>query len=154
MTGSCSRGDFNGLLDALVIDLSTGDLVGGFDAVVAANGTTLLLPALASDFGLDKDGPVAFDYWVESYTLASESFQFDEMHTDSGTSDNSRFNAFAPTLSTGYFKSLAPTRSTTIPLTVNTGYSPNRGQKGWLVVTMDDTNGAQQADMVPVGELP
>ncbi len=82
--GFVFAGDFNGLLDALVIDLSTGDLVGGFDAVVAANGTTLLLPALASDFGLDKDGPVAFDYWVESYTLAAESFQFDEMHTDFG----------------------------------------------------------------------
>ena len=42
-----------------------------------------------------------------------------------------------------------------MPLTVNTAtYHADRGQKGWLVVTMDDANGADQADMVVVGELP
>jgi hypothetical protein len=29
-----------------------------------------------------------------------------------------------------------------------------RGDRGWLVVTMDDANGASQADTVSVGALP
>ena len=156
--GLVFAGDFNGLMDALVIALPSGDLVGGFDAVVAANGSTLLLPALASDFGLDKGGITSFDYWVESYTLAADSPQSDEMHTGdsaSGASENARFDVFKPSLSTGYFTPLGADKVTTVPLTVNTPtYRSNRGQKGWLVVTMDDADGADQADMVVVGELP
>ncbi len=92
----------NGLLDALVIDLSDGSLVGGFDATVSANGTTVLLPALASDFGLQNGGPSSFDYWVESYTNSGESIQADVMNTGdsaAGTNPNARFDAFKPSLS-------------------------------------------------------
>jgi minor extracellular serine protease Vpr len=156
--GVIFTGEANGLLDALVIDLSDGSLVGGFDATVSANGTTLLMPALASDFGLQKGGPSSFDYWVESYTTSGESLQSDIMNTgDSGTGThpNAQFDAFKPSLSSGYFKSLAANKVTTVPLTVNTStYRANRGQKGWLVVTMDDASGANQADMVVVGKLP
>ena len=50
---------------------------------------------------------------------------------------------------------LAEPKTATIPLTVDTStYRANRGQKGWLVVTLDDSDGADQADMVMVGALP
>jgi minor extracellular serine protease Vpr len=156
--GLIFTGASNGLMDALVIDLDDFSLVGGFDAAVSANGTTLLLPALASDFGLDKGGPSSFDYWVESYVVAGESVQSDTMDTGdrgAGTYPNARFDAFKPSLSSGFFQSLGADKVVKVPLTVNTtNYRANRGQKGWLVVTMDDTNGANQADMVMVGELP
>ncbi len=156
--GLMFTGEANGLLDALVIDLSDGSLVGGFDATVSANGTTLLLPALASDLGLQKGGPSSFDYWVESYTNSGESIQSDIMNTGdsaAGSDPNARFDAFKPSLSSGFFKSLAADKVTTVPLTVNTAtYHADQGQKGWLVVTMDDASGADQADMVVVGKLP
>ncbi len=156
--GVLFAGDANGMLDALVVDLSSNSLVGGFDATVATNGSTLLLPALASDFGLSKGGTSSFDYWVESYTNFGESLQSDVMNTgDSGAGahPNARFDPFTPSLSSGYFKSLSTDKETKVPLTVDTStYHADWGQKGWLVVTMDDAGGASQADMVSVGDLP
>ena len=156
--GAIFAGANNGVTDALVFDAETFDLIDGSVANVATNGTTLLLPALASDFGLKKGGPSSFDYWVESYTVASDTQQWDVMFTgDSGAdnSQNARFDAFKPSISNGFFKPLGANKVTTIPLRVNTStLHTNRGQKGWLVVTMDDTNGADQADTVVLGKLP
>ena len=156
--GLVFAGEANGITDAFVLDLSSGTIVDVFDAVTSVNSTTMLLPALASDLGLDKSGPASFDYWVQSYAYQTDTPFSDVMHTGdtgAGASPNARFDAFQPSLSNGYFKSLSANKTATIPLTVDTStYRANRGQKGWLVVTLDDSDGADQADMVVVGALP
>jgi minor extracellular serine protease Vpr len=156
--GLMFTGEANGITDAFVLDLGTSQLVDVFDSVVSADGSTILLPALASDFGLDENGPASFEYFVRSYAYQSDNLFSDVMHTGdtgAGANINARFNAFAPSLSAGYFRSLSANKSTSIPLKVNTStYRSQLGQKGWLVVTLDDRNGADQADMVPVGALP
>ena len=156
--GLVFTGESNGITDAFVYDIGAGQLVDVFDAVVSANGSTILLPSLASDFGLDKSGPASFEYWVKSLSFQSDDPVSDVMHTgDSGVgaNQNARFNPFSPSLSNGFLKTLSPNKTATIPLVVHTSsYRARLGQKGWLVVTLDDSNGADQADQVMVGELP
>lgn len=151
-------GESNGITDAFVLDLDSNELIDVFDTVVSADGSTILLPALASDFGLDQDGPASFEYFVRSYGAMTDNAFTDVMHTGDNSpqaSENARFNPFSPSLSTGYFKTLSAGKTTAIPLTVRTStYRARLGQKGWLVVTLDDGHGADQADMVPVGALP
>ncbi len=156
--GLVFTGAANGITDAFVYDIAADEYVDVFDAVVSTNGTTLLLPALASDLGLDKGGPASFDYWAEStrscptrpiWTSCTPGTPAREPASTPGSTRST------PSLSTGYFKSLAANKTTKIPLKVNTStYRSNLGQKGWLVVTLDDSNGADQADMVGVGKLP
>ena len=74
-----------------------------------------------------------------------------------GGSAWAHFNAFDPVLNTGAFKTIKSGGTKTIALVVDTdGYQPkSRGQKGWLIVSLDDENGQFQADLVPVGpDLP
>jgi hypothetical protein len=65
------------------------------------------------------------------------------------------YDAFHPVLNNGQFVTLDPRAGTTLHLTVDSSrYRPaQRGQQGWMVVTLEDANGAAQADLVPVGAL-
>lgn len=155
--GVAFTGVANGIVDALILDYDTFDLIDGFFAVAPANGSTMLVPALASDFGLRKNGRTHFDYVVDAVT-EGDTVAFDEMTTGNaaaGASDWARFDAWKHPISNGFFKPLKADKVATVPLKVNADtYRPNRGHKGWLVVTLDDANGAAQADMLPVGTLP
>jgi hypothetical protein len=46
---------------------------------------------------------------------------------------------------------VAPGGSTVIPLSVDRGKQAGTPQLGWLVVGLDDANGAAQANEVPIG---
>ena len=107
--GLVFTGEANGITDAFVLR-PRGEASSSmcFDTVVSANGSTILLPALASDFGLDKNGPASFEYLVRSYAYQSDNPFTDVMHTGdtgAGTNVNARFNPFSPSLSTGFFTS-------------------------------------------------
>ncbi len=155
--GLIFTGVANGVVDALVFDADTDDLIDGFFAVAPANGSTLIVPALASDFGLSKNGRTSFDYMVDAATQG-DTVSTDVMTTgtaDADGNERARFDAWKNPLSSGFYKPLTADKRVDVPLTVNAAtYRPKRGQKGWLVVTLDDANGAAQADMVPVGTLP
>ena len=67
------------------------------------------------------------------------------------------FEAFDPVLDDGCLQGASSRASAkTVPLVVDSArYKPTaRGQKGWMIVSLDDENGRFQADLVPVGELP
>ena len=61
------------------------------------------------------------------------------------------FNVFSPALTTGQFVQLTPGSSASIPVAVKKGSLSAAPAKGWLVVSVDDANGAAQADTVPIG---
>jgi subtilisin family serine protease len=151
-------GEENGVLDALVIDSATDELIDGFLAVAPANGSTLLLPALASDLGLSSGGTRAFDYLVTADTLAGDLPAQDTMNNlanSGGQFERARYDAFTPVIRNGFFQALAGSGHVSLPLVVDHDrIIPDRGMRGWLVVTLDDANGPAQADMVPVGALP
>jgi len=118
---------------------------------------------LASDLGLKPKGDHTFEWWAESYPLADDdgqAFQFDVMTTGlvgGGANAHAQFDVFDPVLDTGAFKPLKPGAQVTVPLTIDASrYDQKaRGQKGWMIVSLDDQNGQFQADLVPVGpDLP
>lgn len=147
----------NGVLDSLVVDSRTDELVDGFLAVAPADGSTLTLAAMASSLGLTTEDP-RFDYLVRAVSLFSDqavSDTMDNSSTSGGDYERARYDAFRPVVRNGAFESLTGGRSLDLRLVVDAErLRPRRGDRGWLVVTMDDDNGAEQADTVPVGALP
>ena len=113
------------------------NLIDAWYADAPANGSTLLLPALASELGLTA-GAGSFTYQVaaiDGFTGIADM-----------TAASSGFDAFAPAQSTGDFVQLAPHAHASIPAWFTAG----QGVKGWMVVSLDDRNGAAQADLVKV----
>ncbi|MFN8517798.1 MAG: S8 family serine peptidase [Chloroflexota bacterium] len=155
--GLVFSGAENGVLDSLIVDSSTDELIDGFLAVAPAHGSTLILPALASDLGLSPDQP-RFDYLVSAVNLYGDEAVSDVMDNSAhsgGDYERARYDAFRPVVRNGAFESLSGGRSVDVPLVVDAErLRSRRGDRGWLVVTMDDANGAAQADTVSVGALP
>jgi subtilisin family serine protease len=128
-------GAYDGLYLSLIFDAEY-NLIDGWIADAPLNGSTLILPALASDLGL-TDGAGAFSYWAVAYDgftgLADE------------TATLAAFDAFAPGQSTGDFVAVASREHVSIPAWADRSVT---GVRGWLVVSLDDRNGASQADIV------
>lgn len=146
-----------------VISTIDGDLINVYFASASTNGSTILLPVLASDLGLKPKGDTGFRYYADSYVVyddfgpVGDVFFYDMMTTGlQGGSAWAQFDAFKPVLNNGTFKGLKAGATKPIPLTVDrTRYEPkSKGQKGWMIVSLDDENGRYQAELIPVGALP
>ena len=150
-------GTYSGITGSLVSDASTGEIINAYFAGVGTNGSTILLPVLASDLGLRPNGDRAFRYFGESFTFYDDDgsgIAFDVMTTGlAGGSAWAHFNAFDPVLNTGAFKTIKSGGTKTIALVVDTdGYQPkSRGQKGWLIVSLLEFIGLFLAALVRVG---
>ncbi len=57
-------------------------------------------------------------------------------------------NPFTPSVSSGDFAALGPGASTSFTLTVDTDQQKAQPALGWLVASVDDANGAPQANEV------
>jgi len=125
---------YDGVELSLIFDADF-NLIDLWYADAPANGSTLLLPALASDLGLAPGGG-SFTYQV----AAIDGFT----GVPDLTGQSLAFNAFTPTQSTGDFVPVAAHGHTSIPAWFTTGAKV----RGWMVVTLDDRNGAAQADIV------
>ncbi len=147
----------NGVLDSLIVDTASDELIDGFLAVAPAHGSTLILPALASDLGLDPDSP-RFDYEVNAVSLFGDVAVADTMDNSAhsgGDFERARYDAFRPVVRNGMFDALDGGRGLSLSVVVDAErFRARRGDRGWMVVTMDDANGAAQADTVSVGALP
>jgi minor extracellular serine protease Vpr len=141
--GFVTTGQFDGRWAALTVD-GTGKVVHTFVADAPMNGSTVELPALASQLGIDAGHP-RFSYAVGASSAISGAFD--------GTS-SATFNAFVPAVSTGDFVGLAPGDSGRLPLSYGQSAVSDTKVLGWMVVTMDDANGAAQADLVSVPRGP
>ena len=95
---------------SVIIDLHTNTILNLYFATAAPNGSTLLLPALASDLGLAKSDDRNFTYTVESFTVVRRC-PADGQH---GPTKPGHFNAFRPVLSNGDFVALDPGASTSL----------------------------------------
>jgi subtilisin family serine protease len=145
---------------SLIIDLRTGDLVNVYYASGGSNGSTLLLPVLASDLGLSRGSRASFQWWAESYNVydpgRSDGRAIDLMFTGNTTGSGlASYHAFSPVLNNGTFVRVGVGSNRNIPLGVSLArYDPEAGHHGWMLVTLDDASGAEQADLIPVGQLP
>jgi len=151
-----------GVLGAVAFDALTYDVYALWYAAGGTNGSTVLLPILASELGLSSGGNEAFRYWANAWTIYDDEgtgLFVDVMDTgqrEQQEAYGAHVNVFDPVLNQGWFQPLKPGAATTIELTLDPNrYDPiERAHKGWMVVSLDDGYGAAQADLIPVGEIP
>ena len=145
--GAALTGSFNGQYGSFTFD-AAGNLIDAFYADAPMNGSTVELPAIASEIGVTAANPT-FDYWAVGFSIEDGS-----VDVVNGTA---RYDAFNPVTSNGDFITLAPGASASLTLTVNrlglNAPPPHVSQPlGWMVVTLDDVSGAAQADLIPIGK--
>lgn len=170
-------GDYYGVTGSLV-NTPGGQVLAAYFAGASPNGSTILLPVLASDLGLTvkpsarkgvkaKGGGNAdpgFGYTAESYVMyddfgpAGVVAYYDVMTTGLRAGGAwARFDPFDPVISNGgNLKTIKAGATKSIPLAIDPSrYDPEKkGQKGWMIVSLDDENGRYQAELIPVGALP
>ena len=132
-------------------------LIAAYYAVAPTRGSTLLLVATASDLGLSRGQP-AFDYLVSATSLFGDEAVSDVMDNSAnsgGDFERARYDAFRPVVRNSSFQLLSGGRGFDLPLVVDAErLRSRRGDRGWLVVALDDAAGAAQADTVSVGAIP
>jgi minor extracellular serine protease Vpr len=148
--GAVTTGSFNGQMASFTINAATGDIIDAFFADAPMNGSIVELPALASELGL-SERPVSgrarqsFIYTVNAFSIVPGTFV--------DTTASATFNPFNPAVSSGNFATLGAGASTTMPLTVDQDQQKKTPSLGWLVISVDDANGAPQADEVQAPAL-
>ena len=141
--GAVLAGAFDGRFGSFVIS-ADGQVVDAFFADAPMNGSTVLLPAAASSLGLTS-GSSRFSYQATAFSLEG-----DGVDPVGGVS---QFDSHQPALSQGDFIALAPGGTATLTQVVNVPLHNTSPSLGWLIVTQDDTNGAAQADEIPIGRF-
>jgi len=153
--GAVLTGSFNGQMASFVIDASTGAIIDAFFADAPMNGSVVELPALASDLGLSQNpsnlGPGKRGGQSQQFTYAVNAFGLVTGGVD--TTSAATFNPFVPPVSSGDFGTLPPGSATAMPLTIDKDQQKKTPALGWLVVSVDDANGAAQADEVQAPAL-
>jgi subtilisin family serine protease len=133
--GLLFAGAYSGQMISIITDASF-NIVDIWEANAPLNGSTIEVPALASDLGL-ADGAGSFTYMVyafDGYTGAADVTKWSKA-----------FDAFDPTISTGKFKEVDAKSATKVKAWFQKADAP----RGWLVITLDDRNGSQ-GDIVRV----
>lgn len=144
--GALTTGDFDGRIASFIID-ADGNLVDVWVPDAPMNGSTILLPTLASELGLQRGATTKFKYQVATFPIVPEGLAGD-------ITDVGQYRAFEPPVSSGDFLTLNPGESKTLDLRVDKGQLAGTTVRGWLVVTLDDPNGAPQAEEIPAAPLP
>jgi hypothetical protein len=140
--GALTTGSFDGRMASFVLS-AAGDLVDAWVADAPANGSTVLLPLLASEIGQTTDN-ARFSYGITGFSVEDSAL----VDVVAGQAE---FSTKKPAVSTGDFVALAPGGSSTLNVAVDKGKNFGSPAKGWMVVTLDDANGTAQADLVPIG---
>ena len=140
-SGLVLTGSTNGQVLGIVVDLTTSDIVDIWTVSAPVNGSTMVIYAAASDFGL-ADGDPAFGYSVDAFSL--------EGFGDDSTSGIATFDPFHPALSQGDFVGLDQGDTLALPVSVDLTRFAAAPAIGWMFVTMDDINGGRQADLLSV----
>ena len=107
-------------------------------------------PSPATSRALTRDSTV--DYEVIGDNLSDSSNPADAF--EDVVDGRASLSVFDPAVSNGDFIGLDPGGSDTLDVSVNEAGHGDNPSKGWMIVSLDDVNGAPQADLVPVGDLP
>jgi minor extracellular serine protease Vpr len=140
--GLLTTGSFNGEMAVAVFNLATGSGVLEFLATAPTDGTTILMPLVASDVGVTSANP-RFSYVAQTLDLFSG-------NVDAITSAGS-FNAFHSSISTGAFAVLPPGANTNVPITLDRNEFRITPALGAMVVSLDNlAKGNRQALLLSV----
>jgi minor extracellular serine protease Vpr len=155
--GAVLAGSFDGRFASFVFDAESGDLMNAWVAEAPMNGSTMLLPVLASDLGLGGTLPPR--------NITFQTYSFSIVPDDDGeenTPDVNTLDDVAPEARLNWIFTILGSfvPKPAVPVTVPAGGTAAipapfsflqslTGAQGWMVVTHDDRNGAPQADIVP-----
>ena len=146
--GLITTGAFNGQMAAAIAywNGSFFDIVGvGFLAQASTDGSTILLPVLAADIGLSPANP-RFSYTAQVYDLLSNA-------TDA-FAKSAKYNAFGSAITDGQYGPIAPNAAIAVPFTVNPTELVLTPALGLMVVTQDNKNGKEEANLVKIEVKP
>jgi minor extracellular serine protease Vpr len=143
--GALTTGTFDGRIASFILD-AAGNLVDVWVPDAPMNGSTIELPALASELGLTT-GSNKLNYQVASFPIVPEGQVGDITSVGS-------YRVGQPPVSTGDFFTLNPGQSRALNLRIDRGKFAGTSVLGWLAVTLDDANGAAQADEISALPLP
>ena len=149
--GLATTGDFDGKVLSLVIDDSDDSLVDAWVADAPANGSTILMPALASEIDRATPGDT-IDYEVFGDNI-SDSAEVGDIFEDT-VAGRASIDVFSPAVSNGDFLKVDTGQTRTLSLDVDETAQGAHPSLGWMIVTLDDSNGAAQADLVAAPALP
>jgi minor extracellular serine protease Vpr len=143
--GAVTTGDFDGRIASFIFD-AAGNIVDIWVPEGPMNGSTIELPALASELGLTT-GSNKLNYQVATFPIVPEGQAGDVTSVGS-------YRVGQPPVSTGDFFTLAPGASQTLNLQLDRGKFAGTTVLGWLAITLDDANGAAQAEEISALPLP
>lgn len=137
--GAVLAGAFDGRFASIIFD-AAGNVVDAWVSVAPMNGSTMLLPVLASEIGMDKDR--RFTYTATSFSIVPSGLV--------DRTDSAEWRSHKVPASSGDFLVLAPGQSDSVDVSIQRGGAA-RNVLGWMFVTHDDAAGAAQADLIPSG---
>ena len=138
--GAVLAGSFDGRFASFIFN-AEGELVNAWVADAPMNGSTVLLPTLASDIGITEANS-SFSYAVAAFSLIPGGLV--------DLTEAAGFDAFDPGVNAGDFVPLAPGASTTLELSYDRSIVAKTKALGWLIVTLDDPNGGAQGETIPL----
>jgi len=141
--GLITTGAFDGRIAAAVYNLQTGVRAPiEFLAQASTDGSTMLIPVRSSRLGLSAANP-RFTYTATGFDLvetgASDSFAM-----------SAKYNAFSSAITDGQFVDLAAQGSASVPFSVNLTELELTPALGLMVVTQDNKNGKDEANLVKI----
>lgn len=134
--GLLTTGRFDGRIAVAVFNLATGKGRIRFLAVAPQDGSTMLLPLLASDLGLTAAAP-RFTYTAYSEELFTGAFK--------NMAGSAKFNAWSSAISQGDFASVPAGGSVSVPVSIDAAEWASTPALGSMIVTLDNYAGARQA---------
>ena len=146
--GALTTGTPTGVDAVAVFNLATGTGSMNYLADAPTDSNTMTLPVDFSQL-CDAGSPCLsaanprFTYTVESFGLTDQ--------TSDTIDATAQFNAFAPSLSTGMFDTVAPDAAATETVTLDPAEWAKTPSLGLMVVTHDNPSGQDEAQLIPVG---
>ncbi len=140
--GLVTAGASNGQLASALFNLKTGAARIRFLADAPTDGSTLLLPVLASDLGITPANP-RLTYSAQVFNLLDGS--------SAEVPGKASFNAFTPAISNAMFVPVAPNATATVPVAVDPVEWAKTPALGLMVVIQDNLAGAPQARLIEAG---
>ena len=139
--GAIVNGVWDGRVGTFVVDFSTGEMSVYFFADAPTDGSSILMPVPAAAIGVSPGNP-RFAYTVGAVDLIN----LDEDGFDSWA----LFNPFANAISTGAFAVVNPGDRIQVPFTIDMAEWVATPALGLMVVTPDNRNGTDEANLVKV----
>jgi minor extracellular serine protease Vpr len=137
--GAFEAGAASGVQITILVNLATGAAIEEFLVDSPTDGSTLLLPVLASTMGISPTSP-RFSYTETTFNLLDG--------TSASLPGSASFNAFSPSITNALFVPVAPNTTVAVPVAIDPTEWEVTPARGLMIVVEDNFSGAQ-AELIP-----